>query len=81
METPTVDADLDQAAHAERAGDYARALVHLQRAHATGRGRKRDHARVHWRIAAFNLRRARPLRALGQVTLVVFAATLGRSRD
>lgn len=75
-------AQLAFAAEAELAGDFQRALSHFMKAHGFSQRFRRDHARVHWLMAAFAVRRHHLAEALNQLVLAFGAAIyIQRSRS
>lgn len=72
---PHVEAELQAADAAERAGDTARAFAHLERAHVLGQASTVLHVRAHWRMFVWGWRRGSARECLGQVLRLVGAAT------
>lgn len=72
---PHVDAEFAAAAHAEQAGDSARAFAHLERAHVLGQASTVQHVRAHLRMLGWGWRRQAVRECLGQLMRIVGAAT------
>jgi Protein of unknown function (DUF3703) len=72
---PHVEAELQAADAAERAGDAARAFTHLERAHVLGQASTALHVRAHWRMFVWGWRRGSLRECLGQVMRLAGAAT------
>jgi hypothetical protein len=72
---PHVEAELQAADDAERAGDAARAFTHLERAHVLGQASTALHVRAHWRMFVWGWRRGSLRECLGQLMRLAGAAT------
>jgi hypothetical protein len=76
------EAELRQAAEAERGGEPPRAWRHLERAHILSQAHAGPHSRVHCRMFAFGWRRGDVRELLGQLARLLVAAPgswLGRA--
>jgi hypothetical protein len=71
---PSVQAELDAAAHAESRGEPAAAFRHLERAHVLGQAATREHMRVHWAMRRWAFRHGNRREALGQLWRTVASA-------
>ena len=72
---PHVDAELARAREAGAAGDHAAEFRHLERAHVLGQPSTRHHARAHWRMLLWGIRRRDAREVFGQVFRLVGALT------
>jgi hypothetical protein len=70
---PSVQAELDTAAGLEARGEPVAAFAHLERAHILGQQSTVLHARVHWAMFRWALRRNVAREAVGQAWRVVAA--------
>ncbi len=76
------EAELRQAAEAERGGELPRAWRHLERAHILSQAHAGPHIRVHGRMFAFGWRRKDSRELLGQLVRLLVAGPgswLGRA--
>ena len=74
---PYVDDEFTRAREARLAGDHASEFQHLERAHVLGQLSTRHHARAHWRMLLWGVRRRDVREVFGQV--VRLAAALSKT--
>lgn len=70
---PSVQLEIDAAAACEARGDADQAFAHLERAHVLGQAATVEHARAHWAMLRWALRRRAAHEALGQAWRIVGA--------
>lgn len=73
---PHVDAELQLANGLMAQQDFAKAFMHLERAHVLGQRSTLEHVRVHWHMLLWAVRRRRCREAPGQLLRIVGAAVL-----
>ena len=72
---PYVDAEFARAREARGAGDFTTEFRHLERAHVLGQASTRQHARAHWRMLLWGVRRRDGREVFGQIVRLVGALT------
>ncbi len=72
---PAVDAELQSASAADRAGQALLSFRHLERAHVLGQASTVQHVRVHVRMLVWGLKQRSLREIMGQLLRIVGAAT------